>query len=245
MAYIVAYQRADGSSVVESCRDFEGAVATAERLRNNDAIERPRIFATNEIGYDFQPYYLVKVREPESSDRGRTVGVAAGVAGTDTPAVETEGAETEGAFGSPAADDSVVEAEPVVYGDPVVDTEPVVDVDDATDESGGLFADFDPSEVEDTADSPSIGYADSEAPMVDDAIDHSFDSDLPVVDAGADVPAPDVPAHGVTADDGEQKTGLFQKMVTSLEGGEGTGGADDVVDDIADPTNPARGLFGR
>ena len=61
MSYIVVYQRADGSSGLEECVDLDLAIVTAERLRNVDAVERPRIFETEEIHYDFKPYYRVEV----------------------------------------------------------------------------------------------------------------------------------------------------------------------------------------
>lgn len=74
MSYIVVYQKVDGTSGVEECGDLDLAVVTAERLRNVDAVERPRIFKTEEIHYDFRPYYRVEVAgdsDPilETSDR--------------------------------------------------------------------------------------------------------------------------------------------------------------------------------
>ena len=61
MSYIVVYLRADGSSGVEECADLDLAVVAAERLRNVDSVERPRIFKTEEVTYDFKPYYRVEV----------------------------------------------------------------------------------------------------------------------------------------------------------------------------------------
>jgi hypothetical protein len=61
MSYIVVYQRGDGSSGLEECTDLELAVVAAERLRNVDDVESPRIFKTEEIHFDFRPYYRVEV----------------------------------------------------------------------------------------------------------------------------------------------------------------------------------------
>jgi hypothetical protein len=61
MSYIVVYQRGDGSSGLEECADLELAVVAAERLRNVDDVESPRIFKTEEIHFDFRPYYRVEV----------------------------------------------------------------------------------------------------------------------------------------------------------------------------------------
>lgn len=61
MSYIVVYQRGDGSSGLEECADLELAVVAAERLRNVDDVESPRILKTEEIHFDFRPYYRVEV----------------------------------------------------------------------------------------------------------------------------------------------------------------------------------------
>ncbi len=61
MTYIVVYQRGDGSSGLEECTDLELAVVAAERLRNVDDVESPRIFKTEEIHFEFRPYYRVEV----------------------------------------------------------------------------------------------------------------------------------------------------------------------------------------
>ena len=61
MSYMVVYQRDDGSSGLEECSSLDVAVVAAERLRNVDAVEHPRIFRTEEIQFDFKPYYRVEV----------------------------------------------------------------------------------------------------------------------------------------------------------------------------------------
>ena len=68
MAYIVVYQRDDGSSGLEECADIDLAIVTAERLRNVESIERPRILKTEEITYDFRPYYRVEVMAEGASE---------------------------------------------------------------------------------------------------------------------------------------------------------------------------------
>ena len=74
MSYIVVYQKSDDSSGVEECGDLDLAIVTAERLRNVDSVERPRIFKTEEIRYDFRPYYRVEVEaETESEPLGSTL----------------------------------------------------------------------------------------------------------------------------------------------------------------------------
>ncbi len=77
MSYIVVYLRADGSSGVEECADLDLAVVAAERLRNVDSVERPRIFKTEEVTYDFKPYYRVEVTTSEDAGADEWVGHSA------------------------------------------------------------------------------------------------------------------------------------------------------------------------
>ena len=102
MTYIVVYQREDGSSGLEECADIDLAIVTAERLRNVDAVERPRIFKTSEVTYDFKPYYRVEVTTADSPE----------------PVEATSASET--VEQEPAA---VAESQPA----PVVDVDPVAD----------------------------------------------------------------------------------------------------------------------
>jgi len=87
MSYIVVYQRTDGSAGVEECGDLDLAIVTAERLRNVDSVERPRIFKTEEITYDFRPYYRVEVTT-DAADTVETSG-AASIAGATAVAPTT------------------------------------------------------------------------------------------------------------------------------------------------------------
>ncbi len=106
MAYIVVYQRADGSSGVEECSDLDLAIVAAERLRNVDSVEHPRIFETKEISYDFRPYYRVEVTSADST------GAVAAPQTTEEPSftapiVESAASPQEGPGATePAADDS-------------------------------------------------------------------------------------------------------------------------------------------
>ena len=61
MAYLVVYQAADGTSGYEPCDDLQLAILAAERLRNVEQVEAPRIFRTEEVRIDFRPYYRVEV----------------------------------------------------------------------------------------------------------------------------------------------------------------------------------------
>jgi len=87
MSYIVVYQKNDGSSGIEECGDLDLAVVTAERLRNVDSVERPRIFKTEEIRYDFRPYYRVEVAG-DDGEVSETVATS-GLSGFASPVSET------------------------------------------------------------------------------------------------------------------------------------------------------------
>lgn len=85
MAYIVVYQREDGSSGLEECADLDLAIVTAERLRNVDSIERPRIMKTEELTYDFKPYYRVEVMAADASAEAAEPAEAAHAATSTQP----------------------------------------------------------------------------------------------------------------------------------------------------------------
>ncbi len=109
MSYIVVYQREDGSSGVEECADLDLAVVTAERLRNVDAVERPRIFKTEEITYDFKPYYRVEVTSAASTAAAATASAAAPVAESAPAAEEPAAAETSETVDAEPSAPSIVE----------------------------------------------------------------------------------------------------------------------------------------
>ena len=114
MSYIVVYLRADGSSGVEECADLDLAVVAAERLRNVDSVERPRIFKTEEITYDFKPYYRVEVTTADESGDD-WVGHSAAAAPADAPPVApiSTGAEEQAVVEEPTVAQTEV-VEPVV-----------------------------------------------------------------------------------------------------------------------------------
>ena len=126
MAYIVVYQREDGSSGIEECADIDLAIVTAERLRNVDSIERPRILKTQEITYDFKPYYRVEVNEGGSQDDATTP--AAAVAASDLPAPPASAATVESTLGVPVPESTVAPA-------PELEPEPVVAEEHSADEA--------------------------------------------------------------------------------------------------------------
>jgi type IV secretory pathway VirB10-like protein len=66
MSHIVVYQTDGGSSGFEQCSSLEDAIVIAERMRNVDGVETPRIFRMEEVEIDFRPYYRVQVSGDDS-----------------------------------------------------------------------------------------------------------------------------------------------------------------------------------
>lgn len=138
MAYIVVYQRANGSSAVESCSDLSSAVEAAERLRNTSSVERPRIFETSEIRYDFQPYYRVKVIDPKATT---TLGLAAGgmePAFTFGEVVDVE-RDTPSAYERPVFDE--VDYVDESFDEPIFDEPPYIEGDPEGADLAGIHID--------------------------------------------------------------------------------------------------------
>lgn len=178
MSYIVVYQRADGSSGAEECADLDLAVVAAERLRNVDSVERPRIFKTAEITYDFRPYYRVEVTGPalepeltqpspwpsavaptvvpdaEPSLTHATVEDVFGTAPAPVP-VEVDPIQAESISVEPEILDEEPAAEAIVADDPAPEPapDPPADVESAS-VSKGLFSPH--SVPEPTQDFPAV-----------------------------------------------------------------------------------------
>ncbi|RZV46025.1 MAG: hypothetical protein EX269_08390 [Acidimicrobiales bacterium] len=68
MSHIVVYQGADGSAGYEPCDNLDAAIVAAERMRNVDGVDSPRIFSMEEVEFDFRPYYRVELPGTENTD---------------------------------------------------------------------------------------------------------------------------------------------------------------------------------
>ena len=131
MSYIVVYQSEDGSPGVEECVDLDLAIVTAERLRNVDAVDRPRIFKTEEIRYDFKPYYRVEVSSIDDEVAAPEV-VEAPAEDTSVASVTPIDSTIPAVVAEPVAP-AVEEPAPVVetetpFSDPFAGTAPTHDV---------------------------------------------------------------------------------------------------------------------
>jgi len=175
MAYIVVYQREDGSSGLEECADIDLAIVTAERLRNVESIERPRIFKTEEITYDFKPYYRVEVMSEGDSDASDSAESGDTPPDADEESSDDVGSDTDvdQTDEEVAVDDDLTEEDEEHLeedlGDDMGDDEPEVADDEEGESSGdtptvttggGLFGDRGP--ISDRF--PSSGNDDNDPP---------------------------------------------------------------------------------
>ena len=154
MAYIVVYQREDGSSGVEECADIDLAIVTAERLRNVESIERPRILKTEEITYDFKPYYRVEVMAEGASETATSESAEV------SPPPPPPSPEPE----SDAADDSsdvdeITDVEVVEDGDDdetLEDASEEIEDEEPVEEAADEPEDAEDEEVESPGDTPTV-----------------------------------------------------------------------------------------
>lgn len=175
MSYIVVYQRTDGSSGVEECADLDLAVVSAERLRNVDSVERPRIFKTEEITYDFKPYYRVEVTttgsgtDKASSDDEWSPAPAASGASASTSTFSSEAASTAPAAEitpAPPAPPSVTADNSATSNDSTSSDDSASSDDNAASDDGGSDDNAEPASIKkrlfdgdnagDTAEFPSV-----------------------------------------------------------------------------------------
>lgn len=240
MAFIVMYERNDGSLAAESCQDLDAAVMAAERLRNSDSIEHPRIFETTEVEYEFKPYFRVQVAGA-ATDEDSTDGTTATAAGAET-AESAEAADIDWPSFEPpadgedeAAEDEVSEAEAGAYGIGVGEL-------DSPNVEGAELDEADSAAIEDAADVDVDGEVDETTTA--EAGDSDV-SDLDVLNVDEDDVDSDIDLDAAETEvtEGDHKVGLFDKFVKTLEGD--SDGAADQVDDMTGSETNRRGLFGR
>lgn len=235
MAFIVMYERGDGSYAVEPCADLDLAISVAERLRNVERIDRPRIYATHEVDYEFRPYFRVEVA-------GAAVEPAAHLSGATTGAEADDAFSFNNSVDEPSVDGVAIDGVGAVEPDVVVgDTEAVVHTD----------VDSEPVEWPEF-ETPEVGLDDGATELVEvqtpDVAVQTPDVEVQAPDIDLTTPDVDLTDAATQGADsiasGKQKQGLFDKFVKTLEGNEGAAsGVVDAVDDLGD--QGGSGLFGR
>lgn len=67
MSHMVIFQTPDGNPGYNQFEDLDEAVRFVESLRNEQAVSNARMFALEEIKFEFKPYYKVEVPMLESA----------------------------------------------------------------------------------------------------------------------------------------------------------------------------------
>ena len=81
MSHMVIFQTPEGNPGYNQFETVAEAVAFVEKLRNEQLVENARIFALEELKFDFRPYYRVELTALERA-AGQTNGSHAGAGGS-------------------------------------------------------------------------------------------------------------------------------------------------------------------
>ena len=84
MSHMVIFQTPDGNPGYNQFETVAEAVAFVEKLRNEQLVENARIFALEELKFDFRPYYRVELTALERA-AGQTNGAPVAAAPVGTP----------------------------------------------------------------------------------------------------------------------------------------------------------------
>lgn len=256
MSYIVVYQRADGSSGLEECGSLDLAVVAAERLRNVDSVESPRILKTEEVKFDFRPYYRVEVASEDGTERPTPLSAPASPRSTlssaptrssSTADSTTEGpVSTSGAFVSSAA---IADSAPPPPS-------PLEDVAPAAAPIAETVAAPTPANVEGSDDAETPAEPDVSSATIDpwatadgSSIDYSLQSASETVEDVVDAAGETVAPAAAESADGDQDLassarGLFSTSALP-DPPKDPSEAAQLAEDVSDAVPPRRGLFGR
>jgi|GEM_PF-1336780 len=250
MSYIVVYQREDGSSGLEECENLDLAIVAAERLRNVDSVEHPRILKTEEVRFDFRPYYRVEVsddaKETATADPVTTVpstppasnwpSAASKPASLKPPTPEAETAEeTE----SPALEAQVEPAAATATTTEAAPTETATIDPWATMDSALVSATEEP-------DAPTPESVLEGTTPTGESIDYTkdFEDAAGEVTAATTGPTPDPAPVADDVVEANPSSGLFS-AVNPPAASSAAADLDKLAEDVGDVVPPRRGLFGR
>jgi hypothetical protein len=58
---MVSYRDSEGKQSYHETEELNDAIAYVEHLRNDEAVDHARIFKTDEVSFEFRPYFRVEV----------------------------------------------------------------------------------------------------------------------------------------------------------------------------------------
>ena len=68
MSHMVIFQTPDGNPGYNQFETLDEAVRFVEKLRNEQSVETARMFALEEVKFDFKPYFRVEI-DPRPKSR--------------------------------------------------------------------------------------------------------------------------------------------------------------------------------
>lgn len=74
MSHMVIFQTPDGNPGYNQFESLDEAVRFVEKLRNEQSVETARMFALEEVKFDFKPYFKVELDPPMVGPAGSTTG---------------------------------------------------------------------------------------------------------------------------------------------------------------------------
>jgi hypothetical protein len=112
VSHMVIFQTPDGNPGYNQFESLEEAVRFVEKLRNEQHVETARMFALEEVRFDFRPYFRVEL-DPPMVGPGSTEPSPSTVVDSEPSAFGDSGA-----FAPPPPPDTPLTAEPAGVGAP-------------------------------------------------------------------------------------------------------------------------------
>lgn len=134
MSHMVIFQTPDGNPGYNQFETLEEAVRFVEKLRNEQSVETARMFALEEVKFDFKPYFKVNLDQPavtagSSSAAPAPSAVADALGGTSTPEPPASPLSTPASSGPPSFAPPAPTGPPVTFGEPNPPAPPLPDLD--------------------------------------------------------------------------------------------------------------------
>ena len=126
MSHMVIFQTPDGNPGYNQFETLDEAVRFVEKLRNEQSVETARMFALEEVTFDFKPYFRVQLDPPAVTSGQRTEAPAAPSSPSpqSAPAPSTPSATNGQAPYSPPTAAPAPASPPVTFGEPPAGAEP-------------------------------------------------------------------------------------------------------------------------
>ena len=109
MSHMVIFQTPDGNPGYNQFETLDEAVRFVEKLKNEQAVETARMFALEEVKFDFKPYFRVTLDPPAVGPTGSTGSAPVGAEASAPPPPPAPPAPTFAPPSAPVA--------PVTFGE--------------------------------------------------------------------------------------------------------------------------------